>query len=82
MTMDYPVGTVLQYKSSQGYGSWTVIEAHDELVTLELTSVDSPTEIRPIGHKVPTTSAAIDSHIRGKFVLNVILPSTIGEIET
>lgn len=80
--MSYPVGTVLQYKSGHGYGSWTVIEVDGELVTLELTSVDSPTEIRPIGHKVPTTSAAIDSHIRGKFVLKIIPPSTIGEIET
>lgn len=80
--MNYPVGTVLQYKSGRGYGSWTVIEIDGDIIILELTSKHSFTEKRLVGHQVPTTSAAIDSHIRGKFVLKIIPPSTIGEIET
>lgn len=80
--MNYPVGTVLQYKSGHGYGSWTVIEVDGDVIILELTSKHGLTEKRLVGHKVPTTSAQIDSHIRGMFVLDVILPSTIGEIQT
>jgi len=79
---DYPVGTVLKYQSFNGWGEWAVVVAIGEHRVLRLINTNTPNEVRPIGHEVSTDVHRIQSHVAGKFVLEVTLPSSDFEVLT
>jgi hypothetical protein len=79
---DYPIGTVLKYQAFQGWSEWAVTAAFGEHRVLRLINTNAHTEIRPIGHEVSTYVDRIQSHVAGKFVLEVTLPSSDFEVLT
>ncbi len=82
MSMEFPLGTVIQYKAGSGWGNWTVVEVINDACKIQLTSFDRPIEFRPIGYEVWLDISRIQSHIRGGFVISVFPSSSIAEILT